>query len=225
MRYCPSSATNIVLVINDLKMNRMKQFSVWAVLLIMIGLSVSCNKSSSSGPPSEMPFQTAVNENSLVNLKKLYSQNSGGAEVGYKMHFTKNGTVTQLGTEMGVPGSYSVSFWDFSAKSLLSTVTVKVTDTSHFFYASVPTPITVDAGTEYVLTFHIPDGLANPHWNYKNTSGATLYPFSVDDIVADELLDVINLPSGNNTPTFPSTVYAVDQYFLTDCDLVFTPSN
>jgi hypothetical protein len=212
------------LIINDLKMDNMKQLSSLALLLIFVGLSISCKKSSPSGPGAEMPFQTAVNEKNLVNSKEVYSQNSGGAEVGYEMHFTENGTVTKLGTEMGISGSYSVSFWDFSSETLLSTVTVNVTDTSHFFYLSVPTPITVVANTEYVLSFHIPDGLANPHWIYNNTSGAQLYPFTVGDIVADQLLDVINLPAGNNTPTFPSTVYGVDQYYLTDCDLVFTPS-
>jgi hypothetical protein len=203
----------------------MKQFPVCVSILLLAVIFNSCAKSKSSpqsGGP-EMPFQTAVNDKSLINIKEAYSQNTGGSETGYKLHFLANGTVSQLGTDMASVGSYSVSFWNFNTEELLATVTVNVTDTSHFFYTTVANPIAVTAGTEYVLSLHIPDVGADPHWLYTNTSGANLFPFTEGHVVAEEILDLINLPAGNSTPVFPSTTYTVDQAYLFDCDLVYTP--
>ena len=205
----------------------MKQFLVLLSLIFIICFSISCKKASHSpsgnGNP-QMPFQTAVNNKSIVNTKISYTQNTAGAETGYKLHFTTNGKITQLGAEMGTPGSYPVSFWDFSTQQLLATVNVNVTDTTHFFYVSLPTAIDVSAGTEYALSLHLSNEITTEHWLYSNASGTKLYPFTTGDVIADELLDMVNLPK-NATPVFPSTYYAVDQYYLYDCDLVYTPSN
>lgn len=195
-------------------------------ILFCLCFSISCKKSSSSpASGAQTPFQTAITAQSIVNTKAGYTQNTGGFEVGYKLHFTKNGTVSKLGTEMGTTGTYAVSFWDYSTQQLLGTVNVNVTDTSHFFYVALSASISVIADTEYVLSFHVSDEVTTSHWLYSNSSGSTnLYPFTVGDVAVDECLDLIGLPA-NNTPTFPSTSYPVDQAYLNDCDLSYTPSN
>jgi Domain of unknown function (DUF4082) len=204
----------------------MKHIRLFSPVLFCLCFAISCKKSSSSpASAGQTPFQTVVSTSSVVNSKAAYTQNTGGFEVGYMLHFTKSGTVTKLGTEMGTTGTYAVSFWQNSTQLLLGTVNVNVTDTSHFFYVALSSSISVIADTEYVLSFHVSDEVTTSHWLYSNSNGSTnLYPFTVGNVVVDQCQDLIGLPA-NNTPTFPSTYYAVDQAYLNDCDLVYTPSN
>jgi Domain of unknown function (DUF4082) len=205
----------------------MKKYMLIPSLFAILFLGASCKKSSpdngSTGTP-ETPFATAVNDKSLVTVKAAYTQNTGGAETGYKLHFAKDGQVTKLGTELGTVGTYPVSFWNYATQQLLGTVTVNVTDTSNFFYAALATPINVTAGTEYVLSLHLSNEVTTTHWLYSNAGGTVLYPFTISDVVADGIQDIVNLPQ-NTTPTFPSAEYAIDQHYLYDCDLVYTPAN
>jgi hypothetical protein len=204
----------------------MKRNVSFPFLFVALLFFISCSKSNSPDNNTvvngQTPFQTAVKDRSLVTIKSVYSQNSGGGEAGYRLHFTKNGTVTQLGSAMATVGTYQVSFWRTSDRSLLATTKVVITDTSKFFYTAI-TPVNVIKDTSYTLSFHNPDALAYPHFIYYNSPFRYLYPFTVGNVVADQVLDLINLPKNTSTPTYPYTVYSSDQAYLTDVDLVYQP--
>ena len=110
-------------------------------VLVLMGITLaftSCSKSKSTPKPSnslpanaEQPFQAAVHNANLVNGKTAYAQ-GGGAEVGYRVHFTVGGTIIQLGANMATNGTYVVSFWRTSDTLLMARANVSVTDTSKF---------------------------------------------------------------------------------------------
>jgi hypothetical protein len=194
--------------------------------MIIIGVTLflaSCSKSSSTPTPlpatGEMPFQAAVHNAALINGKEAYGQ-SGGAEIGYRVHFTTGGTVTKLGANMATTGTYVVSFWRTSDSTLLGRVSVNNSDTSKFAYASV-SPINVIVDTGYTISINIPNGAAQEHWVYTWSPFRDLYPFTEGHVVADQALDQAYLPL-NTPPTYPYDVYSSDQgYIGSSCDFVF----
>jgi len=195
------------------------------LLSAIVFFSASCNKSSTDADATgeEMPFQTAVKDMSLVASKTAYHQASGGGEAGYRLHFTRSGTITKLGAEMAITGTYNVSIWRTSDKQLLATVPVTVTDVNQFSYSPI-TPLQVLKDTSYVVSCHNPNADTNPHWLYASSPFRNIYPFTVGNVVADQLVDLVGLPVGGTTPTYPYTVYSSDQGFIgTSCDLVYVP--
>lgn len=187
----------------------------------------SCNKSDSLANTSlgteETPLQVAVKDMSLVATKTSYHQASGGGEAGYRLHFEKSGKVTKLGCEMARTGTYTVSFWRTRDKQLLVSAQVVITDVNNFFYTSI-TPLDVYKDTSYVVSFHNPDADAYPHWLYTSSPFRNIYPFTKGNVVLDQNLDLIGLPIGGNTPTYPYTVYSSDQgYIGSSCDFVYQP--
>ena len=105
---------------------------------------------------AEQPFQAAVHNASLVNEKTAYTQ-GGGAEVGYRVHFSVGGTIIQLGANMATTGTYVVSFWRTSDTMLMARASVTVTDTAKFAYTNI-TSINVLPDTSYTVSIHIANG-------------------------------------------------------------------
>lgn len=170
-----------------------------------------------------MPFQAAVKDVSLVTGRAPYHQASAGGEAGYRLHFLKSGKITKLGGEMATKGTYSVSVWRTRDKQLLVTTQVTVSDINSFSYAAI-TPLDVFKDTSYVVSFHNPDANTYVHWIYASSPFRNIYPFTKGNVVADQLLDLINLPLGGTTSTYPYTTYSSDQgYIGAACDFVYQP--
>ncbi len=199
-----------------------------AALLTAVVFFSACKKDSGSSPNTstpgdgETPFQSIVTNDTLINSKSAYGQ-TGGAEIGYRIHFLKGGTITQLGANMATAGSYAVSFWRISDTALLGRANVDVTDTARFSYADVKN-FDVKPDTAYIVSIHVPDGASNYHFIYTHVPFHDLFPITAGNVVADGVVDLAYLPV-NTQPQYPVTEYSGDQgYVGSSCDFVFKVS-
>lgn len=201
-----------------------KFFLLVAVIVLTITFLLSCKEDTTPEPTAaQTPIQSVIKDPAAdIPIVFAYGQNGGG-EAGYRIHFTRNGSVTKLFCQMATRGIYQVSFWRNSTQALLATAIIAVTDTIHFFPASI-TPVSVIKDTSYVFSCHVSDGSKQLHWIYRNALYKDLYPFTEGNVVVDAPLDLAYQPINITTPTFPYTYYSGDRVYInTMCDIEYVP--
>ncbi|MFT4287706.1 DUF4082 domain-containing protein [Nocardioides sp.] len=163
-------------------------------------------------PPSDPPISdTAQTLFGGLTPVQPATDDSSPVEVGTAFTPAVDGTVTALrfykGTGNG--GSHVGSLWN-SAGDLLASVTFTDETSSGWQQATLASPVSLDAGTTYVVSYLAPQG------HYASTPGLLSTPLTSGDLTA---------PSANNGRYlygggFPTYSYQSTGYFA---DVVFEP--
>ncbi len=181
------------------------------ISILFITATVSCKKAGKGGSPA--PASDATPMRAAIQAKNpadtIYQQPGSAANFGYKFYPVISGNVLKLGCRMPVNGTYEVSLWDFDSKSLLAKVTVTVTSSTDFSYASI-TPLTITVNKRYVISVNnMSSGIAQPYYQLfkKPTTAINIYPFTSGNIVIEAPYykggATSVMPDLNNTSDFP----------------------
>lgn len=179
----------------------------------------SCKKDKTS-TLSENPVKAAIVNPSLLDSFTLFPSFGSSYEVGLKIHFLKDGTVTKLGCRAGNKGTYSVSLWDYETTNLIASSNITVTDSLQYTYKSI-TPVSVSLDKHYVISMNTNSGgVAKDYWIFyrkisQGTISMNIYPFTSGNIIFEEIRS-----KETNTPTFP-TLVSSPWNFIAQADLQF----
>jgi methionine-rich copper-binding protein CopC len=139
-------------------------------------------------------------------------------ELGMKFESSVPGTITGVRFYKGPTnvGSHVGNLWS-STGTLLATVTFTNETASGWQQANFANPVTIQANTEYVISYHTA-GFYSGDTNYFATSGVTTGPLSAysNSVTGGNGVFTYGATSAFPTSTFESTNYYVD--------VVFTPA-
>ncbi len=118
----------------------------------------------------------------------------------------KNGKI--LGFRNNYSGTKKYTLWDFTTKTVLADA--EYNGSTHKFL----TPISVEAGKEYMVTVN-----SNNWKTYKNTAGTNIFPSMIHDEI--EITGYGNVIGTNQT--FPTNIFRDQNLFAGLADVYFVP--
>ncbi|HPA35441.1 MAG TPA: DUF4082 domain-containing protein [Chitinophagales bacterium] len=174
-------------------------------LFIVAAFISGCKKDEAK--PFETPVKASSENKTLLDSAVIFPSFGTNYELGSKLYFTKNGTITKLGCRAGNKGTFAVSLWDFETNNLLASTSITVTDSMHFTYKSI-TPVDVTMNKRYVVSMNLTSGgEAKNYWLlYKKNEAGTNIIFNVFPVTTGNTVIEDSRYAESSTPVFPGTV-------------------
>lgn len=173
----------------------MKCLSIYSLLMVA-ALAAACSKGEDA-KPSEKPVSSLVTSVTLTTQ----TVNSGGWETGVYFTVSKPGKITELGAKMPEVGTYNVTLWDATTKTVLRQKAIEIgTPEKQVFLPIDPLAVT-DKTKQFVISMNNYSA-GVPKKYYYMTGSATLMPAAQGSIL---LLKKGNVSISSETPKFPGS--------------------
>ena len=139
----------------------MKTRKLLVVAALLTFTIIACKEEETKFGASISPIQNVVN--SLPVSMGYFRDEPTIMSTQFKSF--KDGRITEFGIRAG-KGTYTVSLWDSSAQSIISSTTITATDSTVFKYKDI-SDINIVSNKTYIIIFGS---------YYKNTPNATAFP-------------------------------------------------
>jgi hypothetical protein len=185
---------------------------------LLVVLINSCKKDETTTPaakPNENPVSSLVSETGWT----LTSRSNSQYELGYVFSSTAAGKITQLGVQMGEPGTYTVSVWDATSKALLRQKTVEQSSPNKFSLSTVD-DLAIEKDKKYLISVNNTSiGVKKAYNVLGKTSATTIFPISKGSIIIQK-----SVYSISTVAVFPTVDYSDSNAFYGFADMTFVPN-
>ncbi len=165
--------------------------------------------------PSENPVSSLISESGWTLTSRSVSQ----YELGYVFSAITAGKITQLGVQMGEPGTYTVSVWDATSKALLRQKSVEQSSPNKFSLATVD-DLAIEKDKKYLVSVNNTSNSVKKAYNVLGkSSSTTIFPISKGSIVIQK-----SVYSSSNVTVFPTVDYSDSNAFYGFADFTFIPN-
>jgi len=166
--------------------------SALAFLILILG---ACKDNGDDAPeikPSENPMATILQD-------ATWTQKTSTAtwELGFIFSTSADGKITQLGCKMPEPGTYTVSLWDQSTKTLLRQKTVEQSSPDKFVSADID-ELLLTKDKKYAVSVNTFIGGSAKKYYYVTNSNSNIFP-----IVRGSILIQSSAYKSSATPKYP----------------------